>query len=166
MSAYGVPAGDRAEIVDALYRFGAGQDLRDRKLFDSAFTLRAKLDFSGPAKRLGVELPVLVGRQEIGDHVFASIGNLDTTHTVTNPRVTEYNGMRATLSALVEAHHLARHDHGRQLLLKNVYTANLTRVNDAWLIEHLRIDNAWMRGDPAVLFPRPVSAAVLERAAA
>ena len=52
MSAYGVPAGDRAEIIDALYRFGAGQDLRDRALFDSAFSRRAKLDFTGPAKRL------------------------------------------------------------------------------------------------------------------
>ena len=28
---------DRAAIVDALYRFGAGQDLRDRALFESAF---------------------------------------------------------------------------------------------------------------------------------
>jgi hypothetical protein len=153
MSAFGVPAGDRAEIVDAFYRFGAGQDLRDRRLFDSAFTLKAKLDFTGPARRLGASIPVFEGRQEIGDRVFASIDDLDTTHTVTNPRVTQYDGKHAVLSALVEAQHMARADHGRSLLLKNLYTAKLILVNEAWLIEELRIDNLWMNGDPSVLFP-------------
>src|SRR5688572_5943249 len=154
MSAYGVPAGDRAEIVDALYRFAAGQDLRDRALFDSAFSMRAKLDFTGPARRLGAAIPVFEGRQAIGDAVFAAIDRLDTTHTVTNPRVTQYDGKHARLSALVEAQHLAREDHGRRLLLKNIYNVTLAEVNDAWLIESLRIDNVWMDGDPSLLAPR------------
>jgi hypothetical protein len=160
MSAYGVPAGDRAEIVDALYRFGAGQDLRDRRLFDSAFSGRAKLDFTGPARRLGATLSVFEGRQAIGDAVFSSIDDLDTTHTVTNPRVTQYDGKHATLVALVEAQHLPRDDHGRHLMLKNIYTLNLSKVQDRWLIEYLRIDNVWMTGDPSVLFktPEPVAA--------
>jgi hypothetical protein len=155
MSAYGVPAGDRAEIVDALYRFGAGQDLRDRRLFDSAFSARAKLDFTGPAKRLGATIPVFDGRQAIGDAIFSSIDELDTTHTVTNPRVTQYDSRHATLVALVEAQHLRREDHERHLLLKNIYTLNLSKVQDRWLIDHLRIDNVWMTGDPSVLFPPP-----------
>jgi hypothetical protein len=166
MSAYGVPAGDRAEIIDALYRFGAGQDLRDRRLFDSAFSLRAKLDFTGPARRLGASIPVLEGRQAIGDTIFANLENLDTTHTVTNPRVTEYDGRRAKLSALVEAQHLPRDDHKRHLLLKNIYTLSLSKVNDAWMIEHLRIDNVWLSGDPAVLFPPALSRRTLAPIAA
>ena len=153
MSAFGVPAGDRAEIVDAFYRFGAGQDLRDRRLFDSAFTLKARLDFTGPARRLGAAIPVFEGRQAIGDRIFSAIDALDTTHTVTNPRVTQYDGKHAQLSALVEAQHMARNDHGRNLLLKNLYTAKLLLVNEAWLIEDLHIENLWMNGDPAVLFP-------------
>ena len=36
-------ANDRYEIVDALHRFAAGQDLRDRELLASAFTLDATL---------------------------------------------------------------------------------------------------------------------------
>jgi hypothetical protein len=153
MSAFGVPAGDRAEIVDAFYRFGAGQDLRDRRLFDSAFTLKARLDFTGPARRLGASIPVFEGRQTIGDRIFSAIEALHTTHTVTNPRVTQYDGKHAQLSALVEAQHMARNDHGRNLLLKNLYTAKLVLVNEAWLIEDLHIENLWMNGDPAVLFP-------------
>ena len=154
MSAYGVPAGDRAEIVDALYRFAAGQDLRDRRLFDSAFSGRAKLDFTGPAKRLGAEVPVFEGRQAIGDAIFSSIDALDTTHTVTNPMVTQYDSRHATLVALVEAQHLQRGDHSRSLLLKNNYTVSLSKVQDRWLIENVRIDNVWMTGDPKVLFPQ------------
>jgi hypothetical protein len=153
LSAFGVPVGDRAEIVDALYRFGAGQDLRDRRLFDSAFSAKAKLDFTGPARRLGAAVSVFEGRQAIGDRIFSAIDQLDTTHTVTNPRVTHYDSRHASLVALVEAQHLPRGDHGRHLLLKNIYTATLSKVQDRWLIDTLRIDNVWMTGDPSVLFP-------------
>ena len=104
---------DALAIVDALYRFGAGQDLRDRALFESAFTEHATLDFTGPAWRLGASIPVFEDRHAIADTIFAAIGGLDTTHTVTNPRVTDYDGGHATLFALVEAQHLPRGDHAR-----------------------------------------------------
>ncbi|MFC5742187.1 nuclear transport factor 2 family protein [Dyella tabacisoli] len=144
---------DRTEIIDALYRFGAGQDLRDRALFESAFAANATLDFTGPAQRLGVTIPVFEGRQAIADTIFAAIGGLDTTHTVTNPRLTAYDGERATLFALVEAQHLPRNDHSRHLLLKNIYVVELSKHGDQWLVEHMKIDVVWLTGDPSVLFP-------------
>jgi hypothetical protein len=143
---------DHAEIVDALYRFGAGQDLRDRELFDSSFSVDATLDFTGPARRLGTTFPILRGRQAIGDAIFETIATLDTTHTITNPRVTAYDGQHATLFALVEAQHLPRDDHGRHLLLKNIYTVALSRHRDRWVIDRMHIENVWMTGDPSVLF--------------
>ena len=144
---------DRAAIVDALYRFGAGQDLHDRALFESAFSEEATLDFTGPARRLGVEMPLLATRQAITEAIMAATGKLDTTHTVTNPRITAYDGERAELFALVEAQHLPRRDHSRHLLLKNIYTLEISRRDGRWTIDHMRIDNVWMDGDPAVLFP-------------
>jgi len=63
-----------------------------------------------------------------------------------------------TLIALVEAQHLPRDDHSRHLLLKNVYEARLSRQGARWVIEHLRIDNVWTSGDPAVLFPDTATA--------
>lgn len=152
-------ANEHFEIVDALYRFGAGQDLHDRGLFESAFAADATLDFTGPAQRLGATIPVFVGRQVIADTIFATITELDTTHTVTNPRVTAYDGEHATLSALVEAQHLPRGDHSRHLLLKNRYAVDLTKRGDRWLIEALRIGNVWLTGDPSVLFPDHVAVA-------
>lgn len=148
-------ADDQLAIADALYRFGAGQDLRDRALFESAFTENATLDFTGPAKRLGASIPVFEGRTAITGTVFAAIGGLDTTHTVTNLRVTAYDGEHATLFALVEAQHLPRGNHARHLLLKHIYTTKLSRRGTLWQIEHMQIDMVWFDGDPAVLFPAP-----------
>lgn len=113
----------------------------------------ATLDFTQPARRLGAQIAVFEGRRALADAVFSAIGDLDTTHTVTNPRVTTYDGRQATLFALVEAQHLPRHDHARHLLLKNIYTTRLSRQGARWVIDHLRIDNVWMTGDPTVLFP-------------
>lgn len=152
MPAVKVTPADRVDIIDALYRFGAGQDLRDRRLFESAFSAYATLDFTGPARRLGVTIPVFEGRESIADTVFSTIEDLDTTHTVTNPRVTAYEGDHATLSALVEAQHLPRNDHSRHLLLKNIYTLELSRHGDLWVIDRMTIENVWWTGNPSVLF--------------
>ncbi len=148
-------ANEQLAIVDALYRFGAGQDLRDRTLFESAFAPDAVVDFTGPARRLGATLPVFSGRKAIADAIFAAIAGLDTTHTVTNPRVTAFDGEHATLFALVEAQHLPRDDHGRHLLLKNIYLSEVARHGGRWVVERMQIDNVWLDGDPTVLFPSP-----------
>lgn len=143
---------DRVEIIDALYRFAAGQDLQDRALFESAFAPEATLDFTGPARRLGASIPVFEGRTAIADTVLGTVSRLHTTHTVTNPRVA-LDGDRATLFALVEAQHLLRDDHRRRLLLKNIYWVDLERWGEQWAIRSIRIDNVWLDGDPRVLFP-------------
>ena len=142
-------------IVDALYRFGAGQDLKDRDLFLSSFADDAVLDFVQPAARLGVEIEPFRGLPAIAEAVLGSTSSLDTTHTITNPRVTRFDGDSATLYALVEAQHLPSADHGQHLLLKNHYDVELTRRSDRWVIANMVIRNVWMTGTPAVLFPAP-----------
>ena len=148
-----VTPSDYVAIVDALYRFGAGQDLHDQKLFESAFSSDAEVDFTGPALRLGVSLPIFVGLRAVSDAILSTTSNLDTTHTVTNSRITAYSGGRASLFALVEAQHLPRDDHSRHLLLKNIYTVDLLKQGTCWVITHMKIENVWMVGDASVLFP-------------
>lgn len=138
--------------TDALYRFAAGQDLRRRELFESAFSPDASVDFTQPARLFGVTLPVFVGRTAIADTIMGTTAPLVTTHSVTNPRV-EVAGDRARLTALVEARHVLRADPQRRLLLKNFYFVDLTRGGPAWVIERMTIENAWWAGDPSVLFP-------------
>lgn len=148
----GADAAAQAAIVDALYRFAAGQDLRDRALFHSAWTADAELDFTQPARRLGVELPPFRGREHITDAILGSVAPLTTSHSVANPRV-QVEGDAARLFALVEAQHLPAGDHTRQLLLKNIYWCELAVEDGLWRIRRMRIENLWMDGDPRVLFP-------------
>src|SRR3954470_10691380 len=79
---------DRAEIVDALYRFGLGQDLKDRDLFASSFAADAELDFRPAAAKWGAKPPVMAGRDTIVTTILGMFtGRVDTTHQVTNPRI-------------------------------------------------------------------------------
>ncbi|MEV6642598.1 nuclear transport factor 2 family protein [Amycolatopsis sp. NPDC051371] len=143
---------DHIEIVDALYRFGLGQDLKDRALFASSFAADAELDFRPAAARWGAEPPLMTGRDAIVDTILALFeGRVDTTHQVTNPRVT-VDGDTARLTALVEAQHLLSDDHGRHALLKNRYDVALVRDGDRWVMRRVRIENAWYTGDPVAIF--------------
>lgn len=93
-------------------------------LFLSAFTPDAQLDFTQPAQRLGADVPVMVGRDSIAG-IMHTLAPLDTTHTVTNPRI-ELGGDEAVV----------------------------VRADDSWKIRSLVIRNIWYDGDPAVLFDR------------
>ncbi|GAA3074758.1 nuclear transport factor 2 family protein [Streptosporangium carneum] len=143
---------DRAEILDALYRFGLGQDLKNRELFASAFTADAELDFRPAAAKWGGRPPLMVGRDTIVTTILTMFADrVDTTHQVTNPRVA-VDGDTARLTALVEAQHLLTADHGAFALLKNPYDVELVRDGERWVIHRMRIDNAWYTGDPTAVF--------------
>ncbi|MFC7545627.1 nuclear transport factor 2 family protein [Plantactinospora sp. GCM10030261] len=143
---------DRTEIVDALYRFGLGQDLADRDLFASAFAESAELDFRPAASRWGADVPVMTGRDAIVETILAMFADrVDTTHVVTNPRV-RIDDDRAWLTAIVEAQHLLTADHSVHALLKNRYDVELVRDRQRWVVRRMVIENVWYRGDPAAIF--------------
>jgi hypothetical protein len=143
---------DRTEIVDALYRFGLGQDVKDAALFASAFAADAELDFRPAAAKWGGRPPLMTGRDTIVSTVLGMFTDrVDTTHQVTNVRV-GIDGDTARLTALVEAQHLLADDPATHALLKNLYDVDLLRDGDRWVISRLRIDNAWFTGDPAAIF--------------
>jgi hypothetical protein len=141
---------DRHEVVDALLRFAAGQDLDDPDLFLSAFAPHATLDFTHLARRFGAEVPVMPDRRTIAG-ILETLAPLDTTHTVTYPRIS-LGGDRAHLAALVEAQHVTKPEPHRHLLLKNTYDVDLSRDGDRWVIDRMVIRTVWHDGDPSVLF--------------
>ncbi|MCK7626866.1 nuclear transport factor 2 family protein [Streptomyces sp. RS10V-4] len=143
---------DRAEITDALYRFGLGQDLKDQELFASAFAPDAELDFRPAAAKWGARPPLMTGRDTIVTTILAMFtGRVDTTHQITNTRIA-VDGDTARLTALVEAQHLLIADPATHALLKNPYAVDLVRDGDRWVIRRLRIDNTWYTGDPTAIF--------------
>ncbi|WP_240929995.1 nuclear transport factor 2 family protein [Streptomyces coryli] len=143
---------DRTEIADALYRFGLGQDTKDRDLFASAFAADAELDFAPAASKWGAKPPLMVGRDAIVTTILALFtGRVDTTHQVTNVRIA-IDGDTAHATALVEAQHLLTADHATHALLKNPYDVDLIRDGDRWVISRMSIDNTWYTGDPTAIF--------------
>jgi septum formation inhibitor-activating ATPase MinD len=143
-------AADRLAVVEALYRFTAGIDLRDSNLLASSLAENAVSDFRPAAAKAGFEYPVIEGRDVIVSALTASLARLDTTHSVSNPRVT-INGDTARMDVLVEAQHVPRSDPSRHYLMKNRYDVELVRDGDIWVITRNTVDNVWRSGDPAVL---------------
>jgi len=141
---------DKFAVVETLYRFAAGIDLRDNELLASAFAEDAVSDFGPAAAKAGFEYPVLEGRDTIVSALSGSLGQIDTTHSVSNPRVS-IEGDSAHMDALVEAQHVLQNDHSRHYLMKNRYDVVLVRQGALWLIQRVTIDNVWRTGDPAVL---------------
>jgi len=141
---------DKLAVVDALYRFAAGIDLRDKSLLSSSLAENAVSDFRLAAAKAGFDYPVIEGRDVIVAALTDSLATLDTTHSVTNPRVT-IDGDKAGLDALVDAQHVPRDDHTRHYLMKNRYDVELAREGDIWVITRTTVDNVWRSGDPAVL---------------
>ena len=141
---------DKFAVIETLYRFAAGLDLRDNDLLASAFAADAVSDFRPAGKKAGFEYPVLEGRETIVAALMGSLNQIDTTHSVSNPRV-KIDGDNAILDALVEAQHLPSNDHSRHYLMKNRYDVELVRQGDVWVIQRVTIDNVWRTGDSAVL---------------
>jgi len=141
---------DKFAVVETLYRFAAGIDLRDNDLLASAFAIDAISDFGPAGKKAGFEYPVLEGRENIVAALTGSLGEIDTTHSVSNPRI-KINGDKAVMDALVEAQHVPSNDHSRHYLMKNRYDVELIRHGDVWVIQRVTIDNVWLTGDPTVL---------------
>ena len=143
-------ATEKFAVIDTLHRFAAGIDLKDNALLASAFTANAVSDFRPAAAKAGFEYPVLEGRDGIVGALSAALGQLDTTHSVSNARVT-LDGDNARLDALVEAQHVPQSDPSRHYLMKNRYDVELLREEGVWLIQRVTVDNVWRSGDPAVL---------------
>lgn len=143
-------ASDKQSVLEALYRFAAGIDLRDRALLASAFAENAISDFRPAAAKAGFEYPVLQGRDIIVEALASSLSQVDTTHSISNPRVM-IDGDGASVDMLVEAQHVSRDDPGSHYLMKNRYDVALSRRGDAWVIEQVTVDNVWRTGNPRVL---------------
>lgn len=142
--------GDKLAVVETLYRFAAGIDLRDRTLLASALAENAISDFRPAATKAGFEYPLLQGRETIAEALSGSLSRVDTTHSISNPRVT-VEGDTARMDVLVEAQHVSREDAASHYLMKNRYDVVLARRGAGWEIEHVTVDNVWRAGNPDVL---------------
>jgi hypothetical protein len=143
-------ARDHLDVVDAIYRFGAGVDFGDAELLATAFHQEAVVDFRPCGLKMGLNFPVLTGGTTIVGFLSTTAATQLTTHVITNARI-RIDADKATLRALVDATHLPKHDHSRRCQMMNWYEIALERHADQWRIRSMIIENAWFAGDPQVL---------------
>jgi len=145
---------DRWEIADTFHRYAFGLDHEDADALASALTEDCVLDFTAAGKKLGIEFPVLSGRELVLQTLLPMLGPLDTSHTTSNLQI-EVSGDGATAHGYLMSQHFMPGDGPRggsdYALLMNRYDAELERDGSRWRFKHVRIDNAWAQGDPGIL---------------
>jgi SnoaL-like domain len=144
------PAGELLEVMDALYRFGAGVDRNDGALLATAFSDDAVVDFGPCGRKMGLDFPVLTGGEAIVGFLCANAQTQTTSHVITNGRA-QVDGDAGRLRALVDATHLPKDDHSRRCQMMNWYEVDLVKDGNMWRIRRLVISNAWFTGDIQVL---------------
>ena len=141
---------DHHAVTDALIRFTNGMDTDNGALIASAFAEAGIADFTPAAARVGMQFPVLEGRETIVSALVPFASSFTTSHSVTNARV-DVQGDTATLYALVEAQHLPTDNGSRNFMMMNQYRIDLIREGDQWVMSRMTIDNLWSEGDLAVM---------------
>ena len=143
-------AAERLEVVEVLYRFGAGVDHNDADLLATAFSDDAVVDFGPCGRAMGLDFPVLTGGGTIVGFLCSNAEKQTTSHVITNGRA-RINGGSAVLRALVDATHLPKDDHSRRCQMMNWYDVDLVKEADSWRMRRVVISNAWFTGDVQVL---------------
>ena len=141
---------ERLEVMDTVYRFGAGVDHNDADLLATAFSDNAVVDFGPCGRAMGLDFPVLTGGGTIVGFLCSNAEKQTTSHVITNGRVRIDEGF-AALRVLVDATHLPKHDHSRRCQMMNWYDVDLVKEADAWRMCRVVISNAWFTGDVQVL---------------
>ena len=149
---------DHHGVVDAALRYTGGLDAGDAELMASALTEDAVVDVTPAMSAIGLDFPVLSPRDTVVGGLIGAVGQLQTSHSVTNARST-VDGDEATLSCYVDAMYRLprgveddRSVRHAEMMIR--YTTRLLRADGGWRIRHLRIDGLWFDGDPQVLVPQ------------
>jgi hypothetical protein len=157
---------DRYEIADTLHRYAFGLDHGDTDSLASAFTEDCIFDFRPAGRKLGIDFPKLSGREAIVNELIPLLGPLDTSHTVSNLQI-EISDDSATLYAYVMSQHFMPREGCRRgsenALLMNRYDCELVRDGQKWRFKCVKIDNAWMQGDPEILNARATHRALTDK---
>jgi hypothetical protein len=113
------------------------------------------VDLTPATTKIGLDFPVLAGRDSVIPTMIGSVGPLDTTHVVSN---VSYRGLGD--GWVIEAYALAQHflpgegpdvTKTRHALMGNTWTLHVRDTPDGPRVARFVMDCRWMEGDPSVL---------------
>ncbi|KAI0423770.1 hypothetical protein F5Y09DRAFT_180799 [Xylaria sp. FL1042] len=137
---------DHEAIADALYRFVLAFDHADETLLLSAITP----DFSGEMPGSSAK-----GVAEFKAAVFDRVSKLDTTHFLSNIRVSIQSATTAQATCSALAQHV-RPGKGfeagpNKFTSGAMYLCDMVKVGELWKINKLGAKIIWVDGDPTVM---------------
>ncbi|KAK7209025.1 hypothetical protein V2G26_016203 [Clonostachys chloroleuca] len=139
---------DREKIADTLYRLVAAFDHADEDLLQSALTDDVVVEIVG--------FPSSKGISELQEAIFGRVSKLETTHSISNIRVSIESTTSARASCTSVAQH-ARPGKGfeqgpHRLLGGGFYICDLIKEGDIWKIKQWMAKPIWYEGDPAIAY--------------
>lgn len=130
-------------------------DEGDAEILDRLLTDDVVVDLTPATTKIGLEFPVLTGKDTVIPNMIGAVGPLDTMHLVSNVTY-------GTLGDgwLIEAYAQAQHflpgegpdvTRTRHALMGNTWTLHVRDTPDGPRVARFVMDCRWMEGDPSVL---------------
>lgn len=136
-------------------RWARALDTADAAVLEGLLTDDVVVDMTPATSKIGLEFPVLQGRETVIPTMIGAVGPLDTMHAVSN---TTARGLGD--GYLVESYALAQHHlpgqgpdvtATRHALMGNTWTFLVRPTPDGLRVARFTMDCLWMEGDPTVL---------------
>jgi hypothetical protein len=136
-------------------RWARALDTADASVLDGLLTEDVVVDMTPATTKIGLEFPVLQGRETVIPAMIGAVGPLDTMHAVSNVTARGLSD-----GYLVEAYALAQHylpgegpdaTSTRHALMGNTWTFHVRVTPEGPRVARFTMDCRWMEGDPTVL---------------
>ncbi|OJJ98584.1 hypothetical protein ASPACDRAFT_1889109 [Aspergillus aculeatus ATCC 16872] len=146
-----IPSQTKDAIVDPIYRALLSIDTANPALFASAIHEAARFSLNGR---------LLEGADAIKTHVYDTVSRIDTTHHLSNLRITEFDEVTGTASlvATVLAQHYRQGEgldaSSKGLLAGGFYFVDVVREEgdaEVWRVKEWTLRVLWREGDEGVM---------------
>lgn len=137
---------DREAIADAVYRAVLAFDTADEALLRSALTEDIVAEMAGQS---------VSGISGLKEAVFDRVSKLDTTHFISNVRVSIESATTAKLSCSALAQHVGSSrgldPASSKYTSGGLYLCDMVKVDGLWKIKTWKANFIWMDGDQSVM---------------
>ncbi|WP_420369453.1 nuclear transport factor 2 family protein [Curtobacterium sp. L1-20] len=150
-----LPTDTERELERLPLRWARALDTADASILETLLTEDIVVDMTPATTKIGLEFPVLQGRETVIPTMIGAVGPLDTMHAVSN-----VTALGLGDGYLVEAYALAQHylpgegpdvTATRHALMGNTWTFHVRATPDGPRVARFTMDCRWMEGDPTVL---------------
>ncbi|MHA3703408.1 nuclear transport factor 2 family protein [Jatrophihabitans sp. YIM 134969] len=146
---------DSAALPQIPLSWARALDTGDAALLTDLLTDDVVVDLTAATTRIGLDFPVLSGRDTVVPSMIGAVGPLDTMHLVGNVAV-ERDGDGFVVTAYALAQHFLpgegpRSERTRHALMGNRWTFRVRHGADGLRVARFEMDCLWFEGDPTVL---------------